>query len=76
MSKPWKCVHGCTDCAESERCIDHGECEYACPVCGEVDDMQNYDCLGAHPNCVWCNYCGAHIDSYTGELVQVPVIET
>ena len=39
-----------------------GNIEYVkCPTCGNVTDIQNYDCLGADPDCVFCNQCHQEI---------------
>ena len=32
-----------------------------CPVCGHTDNDDNFDCIGADVDCVFCNVCDAEI---------------
>jgi hypothetical protein len=32
-----------------------------CPICGHIDNIDNYDCLGADDACVFCNECNTEL---------------
>ena len=32
-----------------------------CPVCGNEDDIDGFDCLGADEDCVFCNQCNTEL---------------
>lgn len=34
---------------------------HECPVCGNIGTLDDFDCLGADPGCVFCNECGEEL---------------
>jgi len=34
---------------------------YVCPVCGNVENLDNYDILGADPGTLFCNQCSRQV---------------
>lgn len=39
-----------------------GEPMYRCPHCGNVEDADGCDCLGAEPGCLFCNQCNGEFE--------------
>lgn len=33
-----------------------------CPVCGNEEEIDGYDVIGADPGCLFCNQCDTEID--------------
>jgi hypothetical protein len=34
-----------------------------CPACGFVGDWDDFDCMGADEDCIFCNACGVELET-------------
>lgn len=40
-----------------------GEPFYTCPYCKQTATEDDCDCIGAEPNCLFCNHCGGEFET-------------